>query len=265
MLIDSHCHLNLGELHTNLDTYITLMQENDVSHALCVGTRPDNLLDVIAIADLYSNIYASVGIHPDEDLADFVLTHDYLLQYISHPKVVAIGETGLDYYRLDSNCNTYEIDKKAQQDRFILHIDVAHKSGLPLIIHTRSSVVDTINIMRDCDAMRVGAVMHCFTEELQYAKQCLDLGFYISISGIVTFKNAHAVQELARYVPLDRLLIETDSPYLTPVPFRGKNPNHPAMVKYVAQHIADLRKINVDEIAHATYNNFFTLFNKARI
>lgn len=260
MLVDSHCHLNFDELYNSLDSYLEQMKLNQVTHALCVGTRPDNLEKIINIANTHENIFASVGVHPDEKLEDFTLTHEYLSQYVNNPKVIAIGETGLDYYRVDDLPNQ---DMKWQHERFIVHIDVAKQSKLPLIIHTRESIDDTLLIMKEHNASDAGAVMHCFTENLSNAKRCLDMGFYISISGIVTFKNAATIQEVARYVPIDRLLVETDAPFLAPTPFRGKL-NHPALVLHTAQFVADLKGMSLESLAMATTNNFFTLFNKAK-
>ena len=257
MFVDSHCHLNFSELFDNIDEYLGLMQQNQVDYALCVGTRPDNLERIISLATKYDNLFASVGIHPDERLEDFNLNHDFLEKYLSHPKVIAIGETGLDFYRVQDE------DISWQYGRFTLHIEVAKKADLPLIIHTRESISDTLDIMRENDAMSPGAVMHCFTENLENAKKCLDLGFYISISGIVTFKNANIIQAVAKYVPLDMLLIETDAPFLAPVPFRGKT-NHPALVKHTAQYIADLKSVSLEVLANATKDNFFKLFKKAQ-
>ena len=256
MLVDSHCHLNFPELHDDLDNYLALMRQNDVDYALCVGTRPDNLERIVAMATKYPHLFASVGIHPDEKLDDFTLTPEFLEQYTSNPKVIAIGETGLDYYRVQNE------DMSWQHQRFIMHIELAKKVDLPLIIHTRESIADTLQIMRENNAMQAGAVMHCFTENLENANKCLELGFYISISGIVTFKNAAIIQEVAKYMPLDMLLIETDAPFLAPTPFRGKT-NHPALVKYTAQYIADLKGVSMDKLAQATSNNFFKLFKKA--
>ncbi|MFN7095071.1 MAG: TatD family hydrolase [Burkholderiales bacterium] len=257
MLVDSHCHLNFPELESNLSFYLEQMQQNRVDYALCVGTRPDNLAPIVRLANTYPQLFAAVGIHPDERLDEFTLTPEFLLQYVTNPKVIAIGETGLDYYSVKDE------DMSWQHQRFILHIEVAKQAQLPLIIHTRESIVDTLAIMRENQAEQVGAVMHCFTETLTQAKKCLDLGFYISISGIVTFKNAAVVQEVARYVPLDMLLVETDAPFLAPVPFRGKL-NHPALVEHTAQYIADLKGISLEEVAVATSNNFFSLFKKAQ-
>ena len=257
MLVDSHCHLNFPELYADLGGCLEQMKQNKIDYALCVGTRPDNLDRIVNMATEHANLFASVGIHPDERLDDFILTPEYLLDYVSNPKVIAIGETGLDYYRIQDE------DMSWQHQRFILHIDVAKQAELPLIIHTRESIADTLQIMKDNNAMQAGAVMHCFTENLENAKKCLDLGFYISISGIVTFKSAHIVQEVAKYVPLDMLLVETDAPFLAPTPFRGKT-NHPALVKHTAQYVADLKGISLESLAVATTNNFFTLFKKAK-
>lgn len=257
MLIDSHCHLNFPELNSKLDFYLQEMKINQVDYALCVGTRPDNLSQIVEMTSITPNIFASVGIHPDERLENFVLTADYLINFTKNAKVVAIGETGLDYYSVK------DIDMSWQHERFILHIDVAKKVDLPLIIHTRESIKDTLAIMREHNAMQAGAVMHCFTENLDNAKKCLDLGFYLSMSGIVTFKNAKDIQEVAKYVPLDMLLIETDAPFLAPAPFRGKL-NHPALVRHTAQYVADLRGISLEEVANTTSNNFFKLFKKAQ-
>ena len=258
MLIDSHCHLNFDELYDDIDNYLQQMLDNKISHALCVGTNIDNWDRIIDIANKYQNIFASVGVHPDEKETNAPLSKDMLLKYTANNKVIAIGETGLDYYRVDDE------DMSWQHDRFIMHIETAIEADLPLIIHTRESIVDTLTIMKEHNANKAGAVMHCFTENLDNAKKCLDMGFYISISGIVTFKNAHTVQEVAKYVPLDRLLIETDAPFLAPMPFRGKL-NHPALVKYTAQYIADLRGVRVDILGAATSDNFFKLFKKASL
>ncbi len=249
--IDSHCHLNFPALAQQLPTLRANMQENQVTHALCISVNLQDFPQVIALAEQYENFYATVGIHPDyEDIPDF--TVEELVALAQHDKIIGIGETGLDYFRLTG-------DLEWQRERFRQHIRAAKQVAKPLIIHTRNAAVDTIRILREEAAEQVGGVMHCFTESYQVAEQAMQLGFYISFSGIVTFKNATELKEVARLVPLDRILIETDSPYLAPVPYRGKT-NQPAYVKYVAQEIADLRGISLDEVAQATTANFFRLF-----
>lgn len=234
-----------------MDSVLLAMQENDVTHALCVSVTLDKFPEVLAVAEAHENIYASVGIHPDyEDIAPFSV--DDLVERAAHTKVIAIGETGLDYFRLTG-------DLEWQRERFRLHIHAAIKSGKPLIIHTRSAAEDTLKIMREENAAKIGGVMHCFTESLEVAEAAIDMGFYISFSGIVTFKNALDLKEIAKSIALERMLIETDSPYLAPVPYRGKT-NQPAFVKHVAEEIARLRGIPVEEVAEATTHNFFKLF-----
>jgi len=251
MLVDSHCHLNFPEFATNMDGVLQSMRENGVTHALCVSVTLDKFPEVLAIAEAHDHIYASVGVHPDyEDMPP--LTADELVRLAHHPKVVAIGETGLDYFRLTG-------DLEWQRDRFRTHIRAAIQSGKPLIIHTRSAAEDTIRVMQEERAAKIGGVMHCFTESLEVAEAAMDMGFYISFSGIVTFKNAVALKEVAQKIPLKRMLIETDSPYLAPVPYRGKI-NQPAYVKHVAEEIARLRGITLEEVAEATTRNFFQLF-----
>ncbi|HEU4708602.1 MAG TPA: TatD family hydrolase [Methylophilaceae bacterium] len=251
MLVDSHCHLNFPEFTDNMPSVLHAMRENGVTHALCVSVTLDKFPEVLSVAEAHDNIYASVGIHPDyEDLPPF--TVEELVSLASYPKVIAIGETGLDYFRLTG-------DLEWQRERFRMHIRAAIQSGKPLIIHTRSAAEDTLRVMREEGAERVGGVMHCFTESWKVAEAAMELGFYISFSGIVTFKNAAALKEVAQKVPLDRMLVETDSPYLAPVPYRGKT-NQPAFVKHVAEEIASLRGISVEEVADATTRNFFKLF-----
>lgn len=230
------------------------MLEHKVGHALCISVTLAEFPQVLAVAEAYDNIYASVGVHPDyEDEGE--ISVEELVKRAQHPKVVAIGETGLDYFRLTG-------DLEWQRERFRNHIRAAIEVDKPLIIHTRAAAEDTIRILREENAQMVGGVMHCFTESLDVAKQAIDLGFYISFSGIVTFKNAANLKEVAKQVPLDRILVETDSPYLAPVPFRGKT-NQPAYVKYVAEEVAALRGIPFEELAEATTNNFFRLFKYA--
>lgn len=252
MFIDSHCHLNFPELAENLGEVLENMRRNGVSDALCVGVSLDRFPEIVAIAERYPHIYASVGVHPDHEL-DAEPTQEQLVQLAQHPKVVAIGETGLDYFRLKG-------DLEWQRERFRTHIRAARSCGKPLIIHTREAAADTLRIMKEEGADRVGGVMHCFTETMEIARTAMELGFYISFSGIVTFKNAVALKEVARQLPLERMLIETDSPYLAPTPFRGKL-NQPAYVRHVAEEIARLRGVPLEEIGRATTDNFRRLFH----
>jgi len=255
MLVDSHCHLNFPELASNIDAIRQAMADNQVGYALCISVTLREFPQVLAVAEAYSNFYASVGVHPDyED--EPLLTVEELVALAKHPKVIAIGETGLDYYRLTG-------DLEWQRTRFRTHIRAAIEAKKPLVIHTRAAADDTLRIMREENAQLIGGVMHCFTESLEVALQAIELGFYISFSGIVTFKNALALKEVARHVPLERILVETDSPYLAPMPFRGKT-NQPAYVKYVAEEVARLRGISFEELAEASTNNFFTLFQQAQ-
>ena len=253
--VDSHCHINFADLAANMPQLLANMQDYDVSHALCVAVNLPELPSVLALAQQHDNIFASVGVHPDyEDTPEPTVAQ--LVELAQSPKVVAIGETGLDYFRLTG-------DLEWQRERFRTHIRAAREAGLPLIIHTRASSEDTIRILREENAQDVGGVMHCFTESWEVAQQAMDLGFYISLSGIVTFKKAEDLKQLARLMPLDRLLIETDSPYLAPMPHRGKQ-NQPAWVRHVAEHIAELKGIPLSEVAEATTQNFFKLFARAR-
>ncbi len=231
------------------------MRDARVSHALCVAVNLENLHRVLALADTHDHLFASVGVHPDEEHgADPDADTLVRLAAASH-RVVAIGETGLDYYRRP--------DRAAiQQARFRAHISAARTTGKPLIVHTRSASADTIAILRDEGAAAVGGVMHCFTESWEVARAALDLGFFISFSGIVTFKNAEDLRQVAKRVPVDRILVETDSPYLAPVPHRGKT-NEPAFVRHVASFLADLRGEENDAFAERTSRNFFELFKTA--
>jgi TatD DNase family protein len=250
-LVDSHCHLDFPDLRDRLDDALALMKANDVRHALCVSVTLEDFPNVLAIAERHAHIYASVGVHPDStgvrdpDVPD-------LVALAQHPKIVAIGETGLDYFRLQG-------DLEWQRERFRRHIRASRETGKPLIIHTRAAAEDTIRLMREEEAGRVGGVMHCFTESWEVARASLDLGFYISFSGIVTFRSAAELREVARKVPLDRMLVETDAPYLAPVPHRGKT-NQPGYVKHTAEAVAELRGIPFAELAAATTANFFRLF-----
>ena len=252
MLVDSHCHLDFPDLAADLDSVMALMQKNQVAQALCVSVTLEDFPKVRAIAEKYPHVFASVGVHPDyEGVSE--ASPEILVALADHPKVVAIGETGLDYFRLKG-------DLEWQRERFRNHIRAARLCRKPLIIHTREAAEDTIRIMHEEGADQAGGVMHCFTESWAVAEAALDLGFYISFSGIVTFKNATALKEVARKVPLERMLIETDSPYLAPVPHRGKT-NQPGFVIHVAEEIAKLRDVPFDQVAAMTTNNFFRLFN----
>ncbi len=250
-LVDSHCHLDFPELAADVPRALSEMAEHGVSHALCISVTLEDFPNVRALAEAHANLYASVGTHPDYPEHPLV-TVDELVDLAAHPKVVAIGETGLDYYRLKG-------DLEWQRERFRAHIRAARACGKPLVIHTRAAAEDTLRIMREEGAAEAGGVMHCFTETWETAEAALELGFHISFSGIVTFKNAGALKDVARQVPLERLLVETDAPYLAPVPHRGKT-NRPAWVRFVAEEVARLRGVTFDEIADATSRNFFRLF-----
>lgn len=256
MLVDSHCHLDFPELASQLDSVLARMRENAVTHALCISVKLEDFPQVRALAERHPQLYATVGVHPDYDGVTEV-TVDSLVSLADHPRVVGIGETGLDYYRLTG-------DLEWQRERFRRHIRAARKCGKPLVVHTRSAAEDTLRIMREESAGEVCGVMHCFTESWKVASAAMDLGFYISFSGIVTFKNAQALKEVARKVPLERMLIETDSPFLAPVPFRGKV-NQPGYVKHVAEEIARLHGVPFEEVARVTTENFHTLFRTSGI
>jgi TatD DNase family protein len=249
--VDSHCHLNFPELHAALPELLQRMQENDVRQALCISVNLEDFPQVLQLAETHPNLYASVGVHPDyENVREPDVAQ--LVALAEHPKVIAIGETGLDYFRLKG-------DLAWQRERFRVHIRAAKASRKPLIVHTREASGDTLRLLREEGASDVGGVMHCFTESWAVAEAALALGFYISFSGIVTFKNAAQVKEVAQRVPLDRMLIETDAPYLAPAPHRGKT-NQPAFVRHVAEEIARLRGLTVDEIGQRTTENFQRLF-----
>ena len=230
------------------------MAANSVTHALCVSVNLETFPEVLAIAERFPNIFASTGVHPD-DRSGEEPDIDRLVGLAGHPKVVAIGETGLDYYRVEG-------DTEWQRERFRTHIRAARQTRKPLIIHTREAAEDTLRIMREEAAAGVGGVMHCFTETTHVARRAMDMNFMISFSGIVTFKNATALKEVAREVPLENMLIETDSPYLAPVPYRGKT-NQPAYVRFVAEEIARLKGVSIESVAEATTANFFRLFKVA--
>jgi len=255
MYVDSHCHLNFPDLVANLPDILDRMAVNQVTHALVVSVNMNDWPAMMTMVEPHANLWASVGVHPDVENTDDPEPQE-LVRLAQQPKVVAIGETGLDYYRLNEPLDW-------QRERFRRHIRAAREARLPLIIHTRQSAADTIRILREERADEVGGVMHCFTESWDMAQAAMDLNFHISLSGIVTFKNAHVVHEVAQKTPLDRLLIETDSPFLAPVPYRGKL-NDPSKVIYVAEKIAELKNIPVVDVARSSTGNFFNLFNKIK-
>ena len=256
-LVDSHCHLDLLDLSPfdgSLDRAIEAAIQADVKKMLCISVDMEKIPSILKLAEQYPMVYASVGVHPSEDKGDEV-DPVRLLDYAKHLKVIAIGETGLDYF--------YEFtDQALQRKRFITHIEVAQQCGQPLIIHTRQAQDDTIAILREHQVNQ--AVFHCFTESIEMARQGLDLGLYISFSGILTFKNADSLREVAKFVPLDRILVETDAPYLTPVPFRGK-PNYPGYTRLVAECLANLKGLTYPEVRDQTTRNFHQLFQLGEI
>ena len=266
MFTDSHCHLSFPELRAQLPAILESMKAAQVDRALCICTTLEEFAEVQALAMQYPNLWATVGVHPDNEAVQEPALAD-LLQRSALPRVVGIGETGLDYYRL--NGRTWD-DMAWQRDRFKVHIEAARQTDLPLVIHTRSASEDTLSILREVGGFNsAGAgvlpiargVFHCFTETEAVARAALDLGFYISFSGIVTFRNAGDLRDLLRWIPLERLLIETDSPYLAPVPHRGKT-NSPAWVPFVAQQVAESKGLSVAEVAQATSRNFDQLFDR---
>ncbi|MCX4191293.1 TatD family hydrolase [Methylophaga sp. OBS1] len=252
MYIDSHCHLNmLADEPGGIDAMVSEASDNGIEHILCIAIDKASCAEVKSIADSFPQVTASVGIHPNVDEQE-QFTVEELVAQAAHPKVIAIGETGLDYFRSEG-------DLEWQRDRFRVHIEAAKKTQKPLIIHTREAREDTMSILENEDAEKAGGIIHCFTENWETAKRALDIGFYISLSGIVTFKSARELQDVAKKLPLDRMLIETDSPYLAPVPHRGKT-NKPVFVKHVAEFLAELRGDTVENIAATTTANFQRLF-----
>ncbi len=256
MLVDSHCHLDFPELSADLPGVLSRMGDNGVTHALTISTTLATYPAVRRVADAGTNVWCSAGVHPDERGDEHEVTVDELVSMADDEKVVAIGETGLDYFRAEG-------DTEWQRDRFRNHIRAARRAAKPLVIHTRAAAEDTLRLMREEGAEEAGGVMHCFTESWEVAEAAMAMGFHISFSGIVTFKNAAALREVAKLVPLERMLVETDSPYLAPVPHRGKS-NQPAFVKHVAEEIARLRGIPMEAVARRTSENFFRLFRHAR-
>ena len=260
MIVDSHCHLNfldLAEFDNDMSQVLLRATENGVQHFLCVCVDLSDYPQLEHLAASYPNISISVGVHPNSEV-DYAVTAKMLCDLAKNHACIAIGETGLDYYRTDT-----QEAQDIQRLRFREHIKAAIITSKPLIIHTRQAAEDTLLLMAEENAQQIGGVMHCFAENLDIAQRSIDLNFYISFSGIVTFKNATVLQDVAREIPLDRILIETDSPYLAPVPYRGKQ-NHPALVKHVAEAIAKLRGMDYEEIAEITTNNFYRCFNLSK-
>ena len=261
MLVDSHCHLNfldLADFNNDLSVVLSQAHANDVTHFLCVCVELSDYPMLEQLAIDYPNINISVGVHPNTEM-DYPLTAKVLCDLAANPACIAIGETGLDYYRTST-----DEAQEVQRARFREHIKAALIMSKPLIIHTRQAAEDTLLLLQEENAQQIGGVMHCFAEDLEIANRAMALNFYISFSGIVTFKNATVLHKVAKEIPLDKILIETDSPYLAPVPFRGKQ-NHPALVKYVAQTIAQLRGISYEEVATTTTDNFYRCFNLEKL
>lgn len=251
MFVDSHCHLDFPGLIENLPDILTRMKEAQVQEALCISVQLETVENVLALAASEPNLWATVGVHPDyEEILE--PTVEGLLELSKRPKVIGIGETGLDYFRLKG-------DLSWQRERFRTHIRAANECGKPIIVHTRNAGDDTLKILKEEQADRCRGIIHCFTETKDFARQALDLGMYISFSGIVTFKNAADLREVAQFVPMDRILIETDSPYLAPVPYRGKT-NEPGYVPHVAKTIAAEKQLDLEEVARQTTANFHHLF-----
>ena len=253
-LVDSHCHLNFEPMGDDLPAVLERARLANVDYMLCISVNLEAYPEVLAIAQAHDNIFATVGVHPCyQDVKE--PTVEELVKLAQEKKVVAIGETGLDYFRVDG-------DMGWQQDRFVRHIEAGIAADKPLIIHTREAAEDTMALLKAHHADRCGAVMHCFAEDWGTAKKALDLGFYISISGIVTFNSAARLKDVAKQLPLDRMLVETDAPYLAPVPMRGR-PNQPAFVAHTALYVADLRGISLEKLSRQTSDNFFELFGSA--
>jgi len=256
MLIDSHCHLDridLSPYDNDFSKFMLTVDQAEIEHMLCISIDLENYTNMRAMVDTYDDITVTVGVHPNER-EGLEPTVDTLLELADDPKVIGIGETGLDYFRSEG-------DVDWQRDRFRTHIRAAIETNKPIIVHARDAKEDTLKILKEENAQQVGGILHCFTEDWDMAEQAIDLGFYISFSGIVTFKNAPSVQEVATKISSDQFLIETDSPYLAPVPYRGKT-NYPTYVGKVAEKIAELRDQSLQEVAQLSRNNFYRLFSQ---
>lgn len=257
MLVDSHCHLDrlkLNKYDGELDAALQAARDRGVGKMLCVGISLDNRQEVTELAEKHDDVVASVGVHP-LDVDAGLATETQLVEWSKHPKVVALGETGLDYYYSDET-------KEVQSKSFAIHLRAASEAKLPVIVHTRDARQDTLDLIREHGNSEYAGVLHCFTESWEMASAAMDMNYYISLSGIVTFKNAEELRDVARKMPLDRLLVETDSPYLAPIPYRGK-PNEPAFVREVAEFVADLKGISYEKLCEITGENFHRLFHKA--
>ena len=259
LFVDSHCHLNLDPLSADIDKIVEAARSQRVEYLQTICTKLSDIEELISIAEKYDNVFSSVGIHPNENFSELSkeLLAEKLITYSKHPKIIGFGETGLDYYQ---NVTPKEI----QHNNFIAHIIAAQETALPVIIHARDAEEDIVNILKQqMDKKPFPGLIHCFTGSEDFANAVLELGFYISFSGIVTFNNAKNLQEIASKIPLDRILIETDSPYLAPQPFRGKS-NQPAYVVHVAEKLANLHNVDIETIASHSTDNFFRIFNKAK-
>jgi TatD DNase family protein len=258
MLVDSHCHLDFKELNSDIEGVLQRAKEADVQIMQTICTKIKELPNIIKIAEQYDNVFASVGTHPHEAQDEVFITTEQLYEYTKHPKIIGIGETGLDYYYQHS-------PKELQQQAFKAHIATARKSGLPVIIHTRDAEDDTISILEE--EMKNGtfkALIHCFTASEKFAYRVLDMGLYISVSGIITFNKSEDLRQIVKTIPIDRLLVETDAPFLAPTPHRGKV-NEPAYTKLVAEKVAEIKSLSFEEVANQTTKNFFSLFSKATL
>ncbi|MBF6058534.1 MULTISPECIES: TatD family hydrolase [Thiomicrorhabdus] len=260
MIVDSHCHLNIlpADELGSIDEIIERAESLGVERMMCIAIGPEQWHEVLQLAENHPQVYAAIGVHPCEP-QEVVISDEALLEAASHPKVLAIGEVGLDYFHFDP-----QSDMSWQHDRFRQQIRIAKQLKKPLVIHTRNSTDDCLNILQEENAEEIGGIMHCFVEDMQIAERAMKLGFYISFSGIVTFKNAKELKQVAAEVPLDRILVETDSPYLAPMPYRGKT-NQPGYTRYVAEEIARLKNLPLETVAEATSENFKRLFRLSEL
>lgn len=254
MLVDSHCHLNMEQFHEDLESVLDNAEQHKIECLQTICTKMSEFPEILALAEKYAKIYCSIGVHPMEVSNESLVLIETLVAKLRNPKVIGIGETGLDYYYRKDNADR-------QKESFIRHILASQQTDKPVIIHAREADEDIVAILKEYQSQKqFPALIHCFTSNYSFAKKVLDLGLYISFAGIVTFKNAQDIQEVASKIPLDRMLVETDAPYLAPVPKRGKR-NEPAYTRYTAEYIANMRNIPFEELARQTTNNFYSLFN----